>query len=228
MNDIKIGSNRSFGLVFFIVFFIISIYPILNNGDIRIWSLILSFVFLILGLLNSKILSPLNKIWFKFGIFLGKFISPIIMGLIFFVVVTPIGLLMRVLRKDLLNLKFNNHIVTKEYYVNDYGNQIIYFTKSIYFRIREILHKEKFPIDNKDLYPGDYLIDIAKNIIEQNPNFDFDNFDKISKELTKLSVQESIKLIKFNLNNLGISHDNFASETEIVLNNEVEQVVDKL
>ena len=103
MNDIKIGSNRSFGLVFFIVFFIISIYPILNNGDIRIWSLILSFVFLILGLLNSKILSPLNKIWFKFGIFLGKFISPIIMGLIFFVVVTPIGLLMRVLRKDLLN-----------------------------------------------------------------------------------------------------------------------------
>ena len=125
-------------------------------------------------------------------------------------------------------LKFNNHIVTKEYYVNDYGNQIIYFTKSIYFRIREILHKEKFPIDNKDLYPGDYLIDIAKNIIEQNPNFDFDNFDKISKELTKLSVQESIKLIKFNLNNLGISHDNFASETDIVLNNEVEQVVDKL
>ena len=125
-------------------------------------------------------------------------------------------------------LKFNNHIVTKEYYVNDYGNQIIYFTKSIYFRIREILHKEKFPIDNKDLYPGDYLIDIAKNIIEQNPNFEFDNFDKISKELTKLSVQESIKLIKFNLNNLGISHDNFASETEIVLNNEVEQVVDKL
>ena len=125
-------------------------------------------------------------------------------------------------------LKFNNHIVTKEYYVNDYGNQIIYFTKSIYFRIREILHKEKFPVDNKDLYPGDYLIDIAKNIIEQNPNFDFDNFDKISKELTKLSVQESIKLIKFNLNNLGISHDNFASETEIVLNNEVEQVVDKL
>ena len=125
-------------------------------------------------------------------------------------------------------LKFNNHIVTKEYYVNDYGNQIIYFTKSIYFRIREILHKEKFPIDNKDLYPGDYLIDIAKNIIEQNPNFDFDNFDKISKELTKLSVKSPFKLIKFNLNNLGISHDNFASETDIVLNNEVEQVVDKL
>ena len=125
-------------------------------------------------------------------------------------------------------LKFNNHQVTKEYYVNDYGNQIIYFTKSVYFRIREILFKEKFPIDNKDLYPGDYLIDIAKNIIDQNKNIKFENFDSISNELTKLSVKESIKLIKFNLNNLGISHDNFASETDIVLNNEVDQVVDKL
>jgi len=125
-------------------------------------------------------------------------------------------------------LKFNNHQVTKEYYVNDYGNQIIYFTKSVYFRIREILFKEKFPIDNKDLYPGDYLIDIAKNIIDQNKNIKFDNFESSSNELTKLSVKESLKLIKFNLNNLGISHDNFASETDIVLNNEVEQVVDKL
>ena len=125
-------------------------------------------------------------------------------------------------------LMFNNHQVTKEYYVNDYGNQIIYFTKSVYFRIREILFKEKFPIDNKDLYPGDYLIDIAKNIIEQNENIKFDNFENISNELTNLSVKESLKLIKFNLNNLGISHDNFASETDIVLNNEVDQVVDKL
>ena len=118
MNDIKIGSNRSFGLVFFIVFFIISIYPILNNGDIRIWSLILSFVFLILGLLNSKILSPLNKIWFKFGIFLGKIISPLIMGAIFFLVVTPIGLIMRLLRKDILGLKFNNN---KSYWIEKTG-----------------------------------------------------------------------------------------------------------
>ena len=125
-------------------------------------------------------------------------------------------------------LMFNNHQVTKEYYVNDYGNQIIYFTKSVYFRIREILFKEKFPIDNKDLYPGDYLIDIAKNIIDQNKNIKFDNFESISNELTNLSVKESLKLIKFNLNNLGISHDNFASETDIVLNNEVAQVVDKL
>ena len=125
-------------------------------------------------------------------------------------------------------LIFNNHKVTKEYYVNDYGNQIIHFTKSVFFRIREILFKEKFPIENKDLYPGDYLIDIAKNIIDQNTSIKFDNFENISKELTKLSVQESLKLIKFNLKNLGISHDNFASETDVVLKNEVDQVVDKL
>ena len=125
-------------------------------------------------------------------------------------------------------LKFNNHKVTKEYYVNDFGNQIIHFTKSVYFRIREILFKEKFPIDNKELYPGDYLIDIAKNIIDHNKDIKFDNFESISRELTKLAVKESLKLIKFNLNNLGISHDNFASETDVVLNKEVDQVVDQL
>ena len=125
-------------------------------------------------------------------------------------------------------LKFNNHKVTKEYYVNDFGKQIIHFTKSVYFRIREILFKEKFPIDDKELYPGDYLIDIAKNIIDQNKNVKFDNFESISNELTKLSVKESLKLIKLNLNNLGISHDNFASETDVVLNKEVDQVIDQL
>jgi len=125
-------------------------------------------------------------------------------------------------------LKFNNHNVTKEYYVNDFGNQIIYFTKSVYLRIREIIYKENFPIDNKDLYPGDYLIDIAKNIINQNKDINFDNFEIISNELTKLSVKESLNLIKLNLNNLGISHDNFASETDVVLSKEVNQVVDKL
>ena len=107
-NDIKIGSNRSFGLVFFIVFLLIAIYPLSNNEEIRLWSLFLSFLFLVLGIFNSKILSPLNKIWFKFGIFLGKIISPIVMGIVFFIVVTPIGLLMRLLKKDLLNLKFTN------------------------------------------------------------------------------------------------------------------------
>ena len=107
MDKIKIGSNRSFGIVFFIVFLIIAIYPFLNQGELRLWSLIISITFLILGLLNSKLLSPLNKIWFKFGIFLGKIVSPLVMGLIFFFVVTPIGILMKILNKDVLNLKFN-------------------------------------------------------------------------------------------------------------------------
>ena len=109
MDDIKIGSNRSFGIVFFIVFFLIATYPLINGNEIRLWSLVISIVFLLLGLINSKILNPFNKLWFKFGIFLGKIISPLIMGIIFFLVVTPIGLLMRLLNKDLLNLKFNNN-----------------------------------------------------------------------------------------------------------------------
>ena len=107
MDDIKISSNRSFGIVFFIVFLLIAFYPLINQGEIRIWSVLISLLFLILGIINSKILTPLNKVWFKFGIFLGKIISPIVMGLIFFLVVTPIAFLMRMLNKDLLNLKFN-------------------------------------------------------------------------------------------------------------------------
>ena len=109
MDDIKISSNRSFGIVFFIVFILIAFYPLINQGEIRIWSVLISLLFLILGIINSKILTPLNKVWFKFGIFLGKIISPIVMGLIFFLVVTPIAFLMRMLKKDLLNLKFNKN-----------------------------------------------------------------------------------------------------------------------
>ena len=125
-------------------------------------------------------------------------------------------------------LIFNQNKVIKEYYVNDYGNQIINFTKSVYFRIREILNNEKFPSDNPDLYPGDYLIDIAKNIISQKKKIKFDNFENISDELTKLSIEQSLKMIKLNLKILGINHDNFASETDIVNNNEVQSVVEQL
>ena len=107
MDDVKISSNRSFGIVFFLVFLLIALYPLMFSGEIRSWSLIISFTFLVLGLLNSTILYPLNKLWFKFGIFLGKLISPMIMGIIFFLVVTPIGLIMRLLGKDVLNLKFD-------------------------------------------------------------------------------------------------------------------------
>ena len=106
---INMPSNKNFGIVFSIIFFLICLYPLLNNENIRLWSLFLSLIFLFLGYLNSKILTPLNKIWFQFGIFLGKTISPLIMGIIFFLVVTPTGLLMRLFKKDLLNLKFNNN-----------------------------------------------------------------------------------------------------------------------
>ena len=118
MTDVKIGSNRSFGIVFFIVFLLIAIYPLINNEDIRIWSLLVSLIFLVLGLINSNILSPLNKLWFKFGILLGKIISPIIMAIIFFLVVTPIGLMMRIISKDLLNLKFSDY---RSYWIEKTG-----------------------------------------------------------------------------------------------------------
>ena len=124
-------------------------------------------------------------------------------------------------------LKFNKHNVFKEYYVNDYGNQIISFTKSVFFRCREIVLKEAFPND-ENLYPGEYIIQIAQNIIKNNPKIKFDNFDNISNQLTVLAVSESLILIKENLKSLGIKHDNFQSETEIVKNNEVQKVVEKL
>ena len=108
MDDVKVSSNRSFGIVFFVVFILIAIYPLTNDENIRIWSIIVSLVFLILGLFNSKILTPLNIIWSKFGIFLGKIVSPLVMGVIFFFVVTPTGLLMKIFKKDLLNLKYND------------------------------------------------------------------------------------------------------------------------
>ena len=116
--DIKVGSNKSFGVVFFLVFLLISLYPLINDGTLRIWSFVISIIFLILGILNSKILSPLNKIWFKFGLLLGKIISPIVMGIIFFIVVTPTGLILRLFQKDVLNLKFNNN---KTYWIEKSG-----------------------------------------------------------------------------------------------------------
>ena len=108
LKNIKISSNRNFGVVFFIFFLIVSIFPLFKDENIRIWAVIVAIIFLILGLLNSSVLSPLNKIWFKFGILLGNFISPIIMGLVFFIVITPTAFLMRAFGKDLLNLKKNN------------------------------------------------------------------------------------------------------------------------
>ena len=114
-NKIKISSNKSFGIVFFFFFLIVAVYPLYFGENFRIWSFIISLVFLILGLINSRILTPLNFLWFKFGILLGKIISPIVMGLVFFLVVTPTGLIMRALKKDLLNLKKKD---SKSYWIN--------------------------------------------------------------------------------------------------------------
>ena len=106
--SVKMSTNKNFGIVFFIFFFIIAMWPLLSSNDFRLWSLIISLIFLILGILDSKILTPLNKLWMKFGLFLGNLISPIIMGIIYFIVVTPTGLIMKILGKDLLLLKKNN------------------------------------------------------------------------------------------------------------------------
>ena len=122
-------------------------------------------------------------------------------------------------------LTFNKHKVIKEYYVNDYGNQIINFTKSVYFRIREVKFNETFPSDNPDLYPGDYLIDFAKNIVSSNPDINFDDYNDISEQLTSLSIEQALLLIKKNLNSLGINHDNFVSEKNLVINDEVKKVI---
>ena len=115
---IKLPSNRSFGIVFFIVFLLVSLYPLINDKDIRVWSFILSLLFLLLGIKNSNILTPFNIMWLKFGLLLGKIVSPIIMGAVFFLVVTPIGFIMRLFKKDLLNLKYNNF---KSYWLNKKG-----------------------------------------------------------------------------------------------------------
>ena len=122
----KLGSNRSFGIVFFIVFLVIFLWPMLSGNDLRFWALIVSFIFLILGLLNSKILSPLNRLWFKFGILLGNVISPLVMCIIYFTVVTPIALLLKVFNKDILSLKKNKNVSywkKKEKYNTNMKNQ---------------------------------------------------------------------------------------------------------
>ena len=104
-NKIKVSSNKSFGIVFFIFFLAVALYPLLNNEEYRLWALIISLIFLILGLINSSILTPLNLLWFKFGMLLGRIVSPIVMALVFFIVVTPTGLIMKLFKKDLLQLK---------------------------------------------------------------------------------------------------------------------------
>ena len=110
--SVKIPSNRSFGLLFFIVFLVISLWPLKSQEDLRLWAFILALIFFVLGILNSKFLTPLNKLWMKFGIFLGSIISPFVMGVVFFMVVTPVGLIMRFLGKDLLRINKSKFVST--------------------------------------------------------------------------------------------------------------------
>ena len=112
-------------------------------------------------------------------------------------------------------LIFNGNTVTKEYYINDYGNQIKNFVESVYYRIIEIKKKKSFP-NKENLYPGEYIIDIAKNILNDNNHLDLTDFDKNFEFLKKKSLKASMNLIKSDLKKLGISHDNFLSETDIV------------
>ena len=116
MDDIKVSSNKSFGIVFFIVFLLIAFYPVLNNESLRVWALLLSFIFLFLGILDSVLLTPLNSVWFKFGLFLGKFVSPVIMGFVYFAVVFPTFLFLKFFKKNYLNIKYekNKHSYWKD------------------------------------------------------------------------------------------------------------------
>tara|TARA_Y100000590_G_scaffold306693_1_gene346133 strand:- start:2773 stop:4500 length:1728 start_codon:yes stop_codon:yes gene_type:complete len=124
-------------------------------------------------------------------------------------------------------LSFNGNEVTKEYYVNDYGNQIKNFVSSVYYRILEIKNKKPF-LQNNDLYPGDYIIDIAKEVIKSKEIKNFENFEKIEKKLSELSIKSSMKIIKQNLKILGIKHDNFIYESNLVKNQMVSKAIKKL
>tara|TARA_B100001057_G_scaffold474539_1_gene540239 strand:- start:377 stop:757 length:381 start_codon:yes stop_codon:yes gene_type:complete len=104
----KRGSNKNFGIVFFIVFILVALWPLFYNETYRLWAVIFALIFLILGIIDSKLLTPLNIFWFKFGLILGKIVSPLVMGIIFFFVVTPVSLLMKIFNKDLLNLRYSN------------------------------------------------------------------------------------------------------------------------
>ena len=126
MNKIKLPSNRNFGVVFFIVFLIIALWPLLKGENLRLWAFTISLLFLILGLLNAKILTPLNKMWIKFGEILGNIISPLVMGIIFFGIVTPIGLFLKLIGKDVLKLKKdkkNTYWIEKDNSNNNMKNQ---------------------------------------------------------------------------------------------------------
>ena len=109
------NQNRSFGLLFFIVFLALALWPLTKKSEINTYLILIALIFLVLGLLNSKILSPLNKAWIKFGEILGRVIAPIVMAIVYFLILTPISLIVRLFGKDLIGMKFSNDI--KSYWV---------------------------------------------------------------------------------------------------------------
>jgi len=179
-SKIKVGSNKSFGIVFFVVFLIISIWPLLDGNEIRYWSLIISVVFLLLGIINSKILTPLNKIWFKFGIFLGNFVSPIIMGIVFFLVVTPISLILRLLGKDILNLKKNNKFLLKA--INKLKKNNIRVSLFIEPKISDVFSAKKLGANCVEFHTGKFC-----NLLNENKNIKKALFNLKKASLTFLN-----------------------------------------
>jgi|TARA_B100000787_G_C16017910_1_gene217155 predicted membrane protein len=119
--NIKISSNKSFAFVFSFVFVIIGLYPLINNEGLRYWSLFLSLILLLLGFRNSILLTPLNSIWFKFGLLLGKIFAPVVMGIVYFVVVYPTNLLLKIFKNDHMGIKYNKEMET--YWVNVKNNE---------------------------------------------------------------------------------------------------------
>ena len=112
----KRSSNRSFGLLFFVFFLVISLWPFTKKIEINLYLISIAFIFLVLGLLNSKILSPLNKAWIKLGEILGRIVAPVVMAIVYFIILTPISLLVRLFGKDLIGMKFSNDI-KKSYWI---------------------------------------------------------------------------------------------------------------
>ena len=113
----KRSSNRSFGLLFFVVFLVIAFWPLTKKSEINLYLISTALIFLVLGLLNSKILSPLNKAWIKLGEILGRIVAPVVMAIVYFIILTPISLLVRLFGKDLIGMKFSNDIKKKSYWI---------------------------------------------------------------------------------------------------------------
>tara|TARA_B100000073_G_C23354844_1_gene420374 strand:+ start:124 stop:546 length:423 start_codon:yes stop_codon:yes gene_type:complete len=108
--DIQIGSNKSFGIVFAVVFFVIALWPLMDEGNFRVWALVTGIILFLISFIYPSIYKPFNYIWFKFGLLLGKIVTPIVMGFLYFFTITPTALIMRTLKKRPLDLEFDDSL----------------------------------------------------------------------------------------------------------------------